>query len=159
MRRMLFALAPLVLAGCPMPPSAGARMQEAAMELNTNTRFGRMELAVEHVAPTEREEFIAHRRGWGSRIHLADYEMVGARMGKNDEDAEVSVKYAWYRPDEGDLRTTIVRQKWHDHKGDWQLVGEARVEGDLGLFGEPIPPPAVAPRGNVQFPTVRLGND
>jgi hypothetical protein len=156
----LAALAPLAagLAGCPMPPSPAARMQEAAIELNTNTRFGRMELAIERVAPAARDEFIAHRKGWGNALQLADYEMVGARM--NDEDnAEVSVKYAWYRPDDNDLHTTIVRQKWKDTKGAWLLVAEARVDGDLGLFGEAVAAPPPRPRENVQFPTVRFSGE
>jgi hypothetical protein len=156
----LGTLSLLALPACPMPPSQAARMQEAATDLNTNVRFGRMELAMEHVAPDARESFISHRRLWGSRIHLADYELVGASM-KDDDNAEVSVKYAWFHPDEGDLHTTVVRQKWHDRKGDWLLVGEARIDGDEGLFGEaPLNPGAAAPQRprhqSVQFPTVRF---
>ena len=149
------ALAASLLAGCPMPPSPAARMQEAAIELNTNVRFGRMELAIEHVAPKERDEFISHRKAWGSILQLADYEMVGARM-KDEDNAEVSVKYAWYRPEEGDLHTTVVRQRWKDTKGSWLLVAEARIDGDLGLFGEAVPPPPQRSRENVQFPTVQF---
>jgi hypothetical protein len=152
---VLAALAASLLAGCPMPPTPAARMQDAAIELNTNSRFGRMELAMERVAPAERDEFIAHRRGWGSALQLADYEMVGARMADEDN-AEVSVKYAWYRPDDGDLHTTIVRQRWKDTKGAWLLVAEARIDGDLGLFGEPVAAPPPRPRENVQFPTVQF---
>jgi hypothetical protein len=156
MRTLLaLAVASSVLAGCPMPPTPAARMQEAAIDLNTNIRFGRMELAMEHVAPSERDEFIAHRRGWGSSLQLADYEMVGARM--HDEDnAEVSVKYAWYRPEDGDLHTTVVRQRWKDTKGSWLLVAEARIDGDLGLFGEAVAPPPPRSRENAQFPTIRF---
>jgi len=158
-RTSAFALVSLgLLTGCPMPLSPAARMQEAAIELNTNSRFGRMELAVEHVAPTERDEFVAHRRGWGSRVQLADYEMVGARM-KGDDDAEISVRYSWYHPDDGDLHTTVVRQKWKDHKGDWVLVGEARLDGDLGLFGEAVPAPPPRPHENLQFPTVQFAGE
>src|SRR5258706_5883318 len=71
----LLALAVLWLPACPAPQTPGARMQEAATDLNTHTRFGRMELAMEHVAPTEREEFLQHRRAWGGIGRIADYEM------------------------------------------------------------------------------------
>jgi hypothetical protein len=150
----------IALTGCPLGHQSGAaRAQEAANELNVNTRFGRMELAAERVAPKAREAFFERRRTWGHRIRLADYEMAGMKM-KGEEDAEMYVRIAWYRVDEGDLHVTTLRQKWHDFKGDWRLVEEARSDGDVGLVGEPIvavPPPA-GPR-NVQFPTIRLGGE
>src|SRR5690606_8982469 len=118
--------------------SAAARAQEAASELNVNARFGRMEMAAEHVSPKAKEQFFERRKAWGSRIRVADYEMAGLRIHKNEEDAELLVRVAWYRIDEGDLHTTTLRQKWHDFKGDWKLIEETRVDGDVGLLGETI---------------------
>jgi len=155
----LLAFAVLSLPACPAPQTAGARMQEEASELNTNTRFGRMELAMERVAPSEREEFLQHRRFWGGAVRIADYELVGAKLTA-DEDADVTIRVAWYRADEQELRSTTVRQRWHDHKGDWLLVGESRLEGAPGLLGEQVvsdAPPA--PRVHSQFPTIRIGGD
>ena len=106
-RRLLLAAlgaSTFALAGCPMPPSSAARVREAATDLNTNTRFGRMESARDQsaVAPSEREDFVAHRRAWGkSAPGLADYEMVGAHMAKDENDAEVSVRYSWVPPGRG----------------------------------------------------------
>jgi hypothetical protein len=148
------ALAPLLTA-CPMPLSNAARMQEAASDFNTNVRFGRMSLAVEKVAPKEREEFLAHRRGWGETLQLADYELLSAKMVKDGE-AEVVVKYDWYVVTAGDLHTTTIRQTWGDHLGTWLLEREERDAGAMGLFGEPTSEPA-RPR-TTQFPTVRLGD-
>jgi hypothetical protein len=53
---------------------------------------------------------------------------------------------------------TTVRQRWHDHKGDWLLVGEARVDGDAGLLGDRVVTERPREPGHAQFPTVRLGN-
>ncbi len=160
----------LGLAGCPAThQSPPVRAQEAATELNTNTRFGRMEMAIEKVAPAAREAFLERRRSWGGSVRVADYEMAGFRM-KGDEDAEMLVKVAWYRIDQGDLRTTLLRQSWHDFKGEWRLVEETRAEGDVGLIGDrsptsittttaatgPTSPVSGTPR-SPQFPTVRLG--
>jgi hypothetical protein len=160
MRRIVILLGAASIAfatGCPMPPSPAADMQNAAIELNTNIRFGRMELAIEHVAPTAREDFLAHRRAWGNSVQLADYEMVGAHMEKGDEAAEVSVRYSWYRSDQDELHLTTVRQKWKQLKGDWMLVSEARADGDPGLFGEAVPMQGEPePPRNAQFPTVRF---
>jgi hypothetical protein len=146
-----------LLTACPAPPTTGARIQEAASDLNTHSRFGRMELAMERVAPTMRDEFLQHRRAWGGEVRLADYELTGARLTAA-EDADVTIKYSWYRPAEGDLRVTTVRQRWHDNKGEWQLVGEVRVDGDVGLLGERIDTEAPRePKAHAQFPTVRIG--
>jgi hypothetical protein len=76
-----------------------------------------------------------------------------------EDDAEVFLKIAWYAVDNNDLHQTTLKQKWHDFKGTFQLVEETRIDGDLGLLGEALPP-APAPSGTArraQFPTIRLG--
>jgi hypothetical protein len=147
------------LLGCPAHQSTQARMQEAASELNINTRFGRMEMASELVAPEAKEQFFERRKAWGNNIRVADYEFGGMRMSKGEDDAEMVVKIAWYRVDEGDLRQTTLRQKWHDFKGSWKLTEESRIDGDLGLLGEHVQQVAPANAGprHAQFPTIRLG--
>lgn len=98
---------------------------------------------------------MARRKTWGNTIRIADYELAGFKM-KGEKDAEMLVKVAWYRIDQGDLKTTTLRQSWRDEKGDWRLVDEAPADGDVGLLGEPMPSPATRTK-NAQFPTVRLG--
>ena len=106
--------------------------------------------------PRARRSSRGARRGARS-IRVADYELAGLKMN-GEADAETFVKVAWYRVDQGDLRVTTLKQKWHDFKGAWQLVDESRAGGDLGLIGDPAPSePAKAPK-NAQFPTIRLGN-
>jgi hypothetical protein len=154
--RTLF-LAPIALAAC-FGQTGPAKMQEAAIELNVNARFGRMELASERVAPKGRQDFFGHRQGWGGRVRVADTEVSGLKM-TGDEDAEVTVRVAWFRPDEGELHVTVLRQAWHDFKGDWKVVSEQRTDGDIGLLGERVvaAPDAPRERTNAQFPTVRIG--
>ena len=163
--RPLYALGLSVfLLGCPaMSQSPPARAQEAALEMNLNARFGRMELAAESVAPEAKEQFFHKRKGWGGKVRVADYEMTGLKMvGKKEEDAEVFMRVAWYRIDEGDLRVTTVRQKWHSFKGSWKLVGEERLDGDAGLLGEYVAPPKTTQptlgSKQAQFPTIHIGN-
>lgn len=126
------------------------------MELNLNTRFGRMEIAAEQVSPPARDQFFQTRRAWGGPIRIADYELAGLKM-QGDEKAEVYVKIAWYRVAEGDLRTSTLKQKWQAFKGDWKLVEEARLDGDVGLLGEAVPDPMPSFPRRQQFPTIRLG--
>jgi hypothetical protein len=148
-----------LLSACPVPPSAAARAQEAAQDLNIDSRFGRNETAIELVAPKARDEFVKHRRGWGTSIRIADVEIAGMHL-KDDAAAEVTVKVAWYRAAEEELRVTSVRQKWENLKGSgWVLASEERIDGDVGLLGEPLPPePPAEPHENAHFPTIRLGN-
>ena len=142
--------------------SKTARAQETALETNMNARFGRLEIAVEHVSPKARDTFMEHRRAWGSSIRVADYDMVGLKM-TGEDDCETVVRVAWYRAAENDLRATSVKQKWHETKGDWQLTDESRLDGDPGLLGDKVPEPAkdvaaaqaATPRR--AFPTVTLG--
>jgi hypothetical protein len=158
--RMLVPLAlSTVLLGCPVGhQSPPMRAQEAASECAVNARFGRMEMAVAHVSPKAREPFSERRRAWGNIIRIADYELAGLQM-HGDADADMYVKIAWYRVNESDLHVTTVKQKWHDFKGDWKLVEEARSTGDEGLLGEPVAasPGPTTPR-NAQFPTIRIGS-
>jgi hypothetical protein len=154
-----FALVALLgLAGCPMPETAAQRMQGTASDFNVDVRFGRLSLAIDKVAPKEREEFLARRKSWTGRVEIADYELISAKMmGTENADAEVVVKYDWYELAVGDLHSSKIRQKWHSDKGTWLLVGEALDEGAPGLLGEVITQEVVAPR-TAQFPSIRLGD-
>ncbi len=156
-----FAASALVIAGCPAPLAREARAQDAAQELNTQARFGRLSVAIENVAPEEREAYTKRHQGWGGPVRVSDSEMAGMKM-KGPEDAEFAVRIAWFRPAEQELRITTIRQKWHDFKGAWQLVSEERTDGDFGLLADDAPvtektgAPA-KPKGKAQFPTVRIG--
>jgi hypothetical protein len=145
--------------GCLTQASGPARAQEASNEFNVHTRFGRMELAAEKVAPEARELIAKHRSGWGSRVRIADLESAGLRMTNDAKsEAEVSVRIAWFRPNEGELRVTTLKQKWKDFRGDWRIVSEDRADGELGLLGEAVQRVDVSAqeRKPHQFPTVHL---
>jgi len=135
-------------------------MQEAAMEVNLNARFGRMELASEHVAPQGRPAFFGHRKVWGSRVRIVDSELIGVRFEKDDSEAEAQVRIAWQPVDDGDMRITTVKQTFKDMSRGWFLVSEERADGDVGLFGEkpeaPKDAPVQVPR-KTKFDTIRLG--
>jgi hypothetical protein len=152
-------VASVALAAC-MGQSRPARAQEAASDMNTHIRFGRVELAGEKVDTSYRNKFVERRRQWGQGIRLGDTEISAIRMVGEDR-AETNVSVSWYRVDEGELHSTKIKQIWKDFKGDWRLIEEERVDGDVGLLGEPVPERVrskEAPK-NAQFPTIRLGTN
>jgi hypothetical protein len=154
------ALAP-VLTACPaLLPSQGlAKAQETAQSFNQDARFGRNELVLDQISPAEREEFSLHHRAWGVGIHVADIELAGIKA-HGDSDADISVHVSWYRPEQQELRSTLLQQTWHHKTDSWQLVGEKRMDGDIGLLGEAVVIEApTAPKGPSQFPTIRLSGE
>ena len=143
------------LAGCPAPPNSLARAQQAAQEFNLDSRLGNGELSLDRVAPESREQYRSQHRAWGTSVRVVDVELVGVKA-QGDRDARAFVRVAWYRPEDEELRSTTVEQSWSDKPGGWQLVLEHRVEGEMGLLGEPVLYQNPEARRPMQFPTVRL---
>jgi len=157
MRPLVLTL-PLAFA-CMMPPQGAALVQQTAQQFNFDTRFGRMELAVEQISPKYQDDFAKRHRFWGGAIHVTDAETVGMHM-RGQENSDVTVRVTWYRTEEGELKTTLLKQKWHLYPSGWHVDGEERLDGDIGVLGEKVE--IVAPDGptqTAQFPTVRLGAD
>jgi hypothetical protein len=154
-----FGVSGLLLVACAGISTPASHAQEAAQNIAENERFGRVELVLQKVAPSERAAFVASHAAWGGRITIADTELGNFHMtGGGTEDAEMNLRVTWYDAGEQELRSTLLRQKWHGPKGDWLLVSEERIDGDLGLLGEKIivQTPDVAPT-HAQFPTIRIG--
>jgi hypothetical protein len=136
-----------------------ARVRESAQEFNLDMRFGRSELAIARVAPAARDDFVAHHRGWGSAIRIADVDMEGLKPS-GEHDIDVFVRVAWYRVEQQDLLTTTLKQTWHDDGATtgWVLASEQRVDGAMGLLGEPVVfQSPTEPRAPAKFPTIRIG--
>jgi hypothetical protein len=159
MRRFATISAPalVLLTACALPPTGVQLGQQTAQDFNLDSRFGRNEIVMARVAPAERDEYALHHKLWGGTIRVADIELAGAKPN-GDADIDVLVRVAWYRMEEQELRTSTLKQAWHSKSDSWQLMSEKRVEGDLGLLGEPVVLEAPAPRRTPQqFPTIRLG--
>jgi hypothetical protein len=149
----------LAASACLMPPQGAALVQQTAQQFNFDTRFGRMELAMEQVSTKYADDFVKRHKHWGGAIHVTDAETVGMRM-KGQENSDVTVRVGWYRADEGELKTTLVKQKWRLYPIGWRLDSEERLDGDIGALGETVEiiSPDTQPR-TAQFPTLRLGAD
>jgi hypothetical protein len=159
MRSLAFVFVATSALACMMPPQGAALVQQTSQQFNFDTRFGRMELAMEQVSPKYTDEFAKRHRLWGGGIHVTDAETVGQRM-RGQDNSEVTVRVGWYRTDEGELRTTLLKQKWHLYAVGWRLDSEERIDGDIGALGERVE--ILTPETQThtaQFPTLRLGTD
>jgi hypothetical protein len=128
-------LASLALSGCVMPPTPAQRLNEAAFELSDAARFGRMDIASEHVREIAREEFGRRHAGWGKSVRVVDVEMNRMSMRK-DGDADVFVTVSWQRAAETIMRSTEIAQRWTSTRGTWTMISEEERGGDRGLLSE-----------------------
>jgi hypothetical protein len=130
----------LAFAGAPgcMPPQLPSQtVTEVAREMNLATRFGRMDVALEHTAPEERDAFAERHAAWGGEVRVVDIELSRLKM-ETTERALVFIDVAWMRMNEGLLRTTQLQQVWENPGGGWLLTEESRHAGDRGLLDNAV---------------------
>ncbi len=121
-------------AGClGLPPGPMERLSNSAYELNTATRFGRMDIAAANVAGEARNDFGRRHRAWGKDVQIVDLELEGVQI-LADGNAEVDLTVSWHRADETVIRSTTLAQRWTQTSGDWKLVEETTASGSPGLF-------------------------
>jgi hypothetical protein len=139
-RAFLFAVFVAALvnasAGCLANRSSTDKLLDAAHEHNGAVRFGRMDIALDHVAASTKGEWLRRRAGWKNNVRIIDVELEGMVLEANTV-ANVQVRVAWQRIDEADLRSTEVVQKWQAKDGPWQLVSEDCTGGDTSLLAVP----------------------
>jgi hypothetical protein len=149
-RALALAALALLAAACMSPTTPTQRLADSAMEMNTATRFGRMDVALEHVAAEARPEFFKKHAAWGRAVRIVDVELAGMSLVGKDE-ADVFLSVSWQRASEAELRLTHVAQRWRDDRG-WRVMSEERKAGDYGLLGEATVVMEPAP-GDSQFKT------
>lgn len=134
-RAFLYALVAAALTGCMASRSSTDKLLDAAHEHNGAVRFGRMDIALEHVAAASKGEWLQRRASWKNSVRIIDLELEGMQLPAIGE-ANVQIRVSWQRVDEADVRSTEVTQQWRVSNGPWQLVDEACTGGDTTLLGE-----------------------
>jgi hypothetical protein len=145
----------LLLDGCFTGAAPMQRVGDAARETNLSTRFGQVELAIRHVDPPARADFMSRRAQWGRQIRVLEAETAGITL-LDEEHAVVAVEVSWSSVTDSLLRTTQLEQSWENKKSGWMLVRERRLGGDTGLFGEVLTT-LEPPRPDVHLPSRTLG--
>jgi hypothetical protein len=144
----------LFLGGCLGNFTPVQRVQDAANDLSTATRFGRMDIAMERVSKAGRDQFNVRHAGWGSSLRIVDCDILGLRL-RDKEHADVMLGVNWQRIDDSEMRSTQIAQHWTDHHGAWLLETEERSSGDVGLLGEPTTVVRPTP-SRAQFQTITI---
>src|SRR4051812_26845205 len=140
--------------GCVGTLTPAQRAQDAANDLSTATRFGRMDIALERVSRDQRDRFMREHATWGSSVRIVDSDVLSMRL-RDKEHADVLLAVSWNRLDESEMRVTQIAQRWTDHRGAWLLDSEERAGGDVGLLGETTT--VVRPStGHTQFETITI---
>jgi hypothetical protein len=161
--------AALALPGCFFQnASPVVRLGDQVQALNSDLRWGRLDLAIQMVAPAYRARFLDARRAWGEDgVQVADSDVLGIRVveagaredpdpgeeaetADEDRDAAIStVDIRWYSMRTLTVRRTTVQQRWERFGRDYLLAEEAITGGDAALLaGVPVvpsDPPAALP--------------
>jgi hypothetical protein len=152
LRSLALAALAALGAACLAPPSAAQRLSDAAIDMNTATRFGRMDIAMDYVSAQGKDAFTAAHSQWGKRIRIVDVEFSGVTVKERDE-ADVNVTIVWQFVDDPVMRESKLVQHWKDTRGTWSILREHTEEPD-GLLGRQAPPqrlsvlpPATPPPG------------
>lgn len=137
------ARAPLLLmllgvAGCWTPAAPAQRLTESAYEMNSAMRWGRIDVAIDHVGEGAREAFGKQHARWGRSLRILDLEFSGMSLKNKGAEGEVIVAVTWQRLDEADVHTTSIAQRWVDLRGKWSLLSEEEKDGDQGLLAEDV---------------------
>jgi hypothetical protein len=103
-----------------------------------------MDIAIDYVKSSAREEFARRHAGWGTTVRIVDVEFAGMTTLDKDS-ADVLLNVSWQRAADSQLRVTQVAQRWYSDKGSWQVTGEQRRAGDVGLLGETEAPSKESP--------------
>lgn len=116
--------------------SPETRFNDQVFQLNDEARWGRMDLAVNHVHRDYRRRFAASRHRWGREVHIGDTEVTNMQLG--GENPVSTVVHSWVDESAMELRSTTINQIWTSHFGPngpvYELVREEVIDGDDGLL-------------------------
>ena len=140
--RIAFVLVNCLALACGATAPNTARARDSIREFNTQTRFGRIEIAAENVAPEYQHDYAEHRRQWNALYHVTDVTLAelkeAPRVSGKPSQLIAIAQVAWYRSDVGEVDGTSVSQTWTARGASYFLTEEHVVGGNPALF-DPTP--------------------
>lgn len=99
---------------------------------NEGVRWEKLPQAAVRIHPSEREAFLDEREQLQEELRIDDFEITRLKMaGKDDETANVQIKWTWHMDSLGIVHTTTSKQEWRRFGDRWIMLGEAHVWGVL----------------------------
>lgn len=117
------------------------RVGDQVQGLNDETRWGKTSLAADRVMPAFRAQFLVNHENWGTRIQIAECDLVSLRVAEDEASATSVLNVSWYRLDTMEVSQSTLRQTWHQIGRNFALFEEVIVGGDESIF---TPFPAAA---------------
>ena len=116
--------------GCGANTAAQSRenLADSIRMYNDGVRWERFTVAAALLPERARGRFADEMDQRAKDVKITDYEVVRVDT-KNDREAKVQVKMAWYRDSEGKLLETHAVQTWERRGKSWLMVDEARLRG------------------------------
>jgi hypothetical protein len=126
----LFLLS-FLLGGCLMQNlSPTEKLRDVVIELNDQSRWERLDLAIQRVHPAYRTAFRVSRADWSQRIEISEVEVLSIKRGIDKEDSAQSiVSFNWYDKNSMTAHSTKVEQIWTKVRRDYMLRSENIVAG------------------------------
>ena len=137
---LTFAASLSSLSGC-IFHNVGAEetLRDTILGYNEETRWNRLDLASQRVAPPYRGQFRATHYQWHERMQIADSEVLHVQIGEDRAEATSTVSVRWYDQRTMLLAETVLIQKWKRVGRSYVLVEERVGHGDGRLMALPDP--------------------
>lgn len=134
MKHVLQATLLVALASCTLSNmTPQARFSDAAYRVNDTARWGQLDLASEHVAPSYQPRFLERRREWGDRITIAEVDVAFMNLDKENDMALSEIHLSWMS-DGISLRKSVITQIWRRERSQFKLVDEKIKKGAPDIF-------------------------
>lgn len=102
-------------------------LKEAARAYNDAVRWGRLEKAVEFIAPGEREVFLETEGRQAKLLRVTDVRIGRIELPPGSNQATVPVTRTFYRTDDLREQTETSMQSWNLQGERWFVVWKAPV--------------------------------
>ena len=94
-------------------------LKDAAKAYNEAVRWGRVEKAVEFVAPGEREAFIEAQERQAKLVRMTDVRIGRIELPPGSQSATVPITRTFYRTDDLREQTETIMQRWNLQDERW----------------------------------------
>ena len=113
------------------------RLTDQVYALNDETRWGRVDLASQRVAPEYRVAFLQTHRSWGRDIQIADTDLTNVVMAPDSDSATSLIAVSWYDQRTMTLHGSVLEQQWKRLEDHYVLETERVIDGDESLLTPP----------------------